>query len=202
MATPSKRQVLLVDDDPNFRECVAILLMSAGYDVATADDGFGALLQLRKMCPEIMVSDLEMPGMCGFELLSVVRRRFPEILTVAMSGAFAGEHIPPGVIADDFVSKGSHAGHLLRALEELPRSATARSARHRGIAPAWVPRNGHDPQGMPYVIVACTKCLRTFQVPVVEETTGEVVEILCHFCPSTSKYIIGPYRQGPPRLYG
>ena len=87
MRNPSKRQILVVDDDPYVRETVALLLISAGYDVFTARNGFDALLQLRKMLPDVIVSDLDMPDMSGFELLSVVRRRFPRILTLAMSGA-------------------------------------------------------------------------------------------------------------------
>ena len=48
MATPSKREVLVVDDDPTVRETVAMLLMSAGYDVAAAEDGFQAALAAKK----------------------------------------------------------------------------------------------------------------------------------------------------------
>jgi len=43
--------------------------------------------------------------MSGFELLSVVRRRFPAIQLIAMSGAFSGDGIPPGVAADAFMKK-------------------------------------------------------------------------------------------------
>jgi hypothetical protein len=39
-------------------------------------------------------------------------------------------------------------------------------------------------------VVMCGECLRTFQVTVLEETAGSVLEILCHFCPSTNQYII------------
>jgi len=95
MPNPSTLRILVVDDDPCVRETVARLLFSAGYDVATAEDGFGALLQLRKMLPDVIVSDLHMPDMSGFELLSVVRRRFPRILTLAMSGAHSGDEMPP-----------------------------------------------------------------------------------------------------------
>jgi CheY-like chemotaxis protein len=119
MATPSKHQVLVVDDDPSVRETVALLLMSAGYDVAAAEDDFGALLQLRKMLPDLIISDLNMPHMSGFELLSVVRRRFPEILTVAMSGAYRNsDELRPEVIADAFYAKGEHSTIFL----ELSRS--------------------------------------------------------------------------------
>jgi CheY-like chemotaxis protein len=104
MATPSKRQILVVDDDPSLRETFAMLLVSAGYDVQVAGDGFSALLELRKMLPDAIISDLNMPRMSGFEFLSIVRRRFPEILTVAMSGAHGGEESPPGVVADAVLS--------------------------------------------------------------------------------------------------
>jgi hypothetical protein len=48
-------------------------------------------------------------------------------------------------------------------------------------APAWIPRNGHDAQGMPYVVVTCAECLRAFQLPIVEETAGEVLEATMPF---------------------
>ena len=87
MSNASRRQILVVDDNPSVRETLAMLLVSAGYDVAVAEEGFAALSHLRKTLPDVIVSDLEMPRMSGFELLSVVRRRFSQILTVAMSGA-------------------------------------------------------------------------------------------------------------------
>jgi DNA-binding NtrC family response regulator len=145
------------------------------------------------MLPDVIISDLNMPRMSGFEFLSVVRRRFPEILTLAMSGAYRGDQLPPGVVADGFYPKGERPDNLFRTLRQLLSSAAARSSNHhRELGPAWIPRNGNDSQGAPYVVVACAECLRTFQVTVVEETAGEVLEIPCHFCPSTNKYIIEP----------
>ena len=197
MSNPSKRQILVVDDDPSVRESVAMLLMSAGYDVVVAEDGFDALSQLRKTLPIVILSDLDMPSMSGFELLSVVRRRFPQILTVAMSGAYAGGELPFGVIADGFFAKGSESKNLFRTLQELLLTAPARSSDHyRELAPVWIPRNGNDSQGMPYVVLTCAECLRAFPINVVEESTGKVLEIPCRFCPSTNKYIIQPSSRG------
>ena len=203
MPTRSKYEILVVDDDPSVRETVAMLLMSAGYDVGVAEDGFAALLQLRKTLPDLIISDLNMPHMSGFELLSVVRRRFPEILTVAMSGAYRNsDELPPEVIADAFYAKGEHSTSLFGTLAQLLRTAPARRGdHHRQLAPAWIRRNGNDSQGIPYVVVACAECLRTFQVTVVEETTGEVLEIPCRFCPNTNKYIIEPSSQGMRELF-
>ena len=195
MAMLAKHAILLVDDDPGIREALAMLLTSAGYEVNVAEDGFGALVQLRKALPDLIISDLNMPHMSGFELLSVVRRRFPDILTVAMSGAC--QELPRGVTADSFYAKGENPKNLFRTLEHLLGTAPALSGdHHRQLAPAWIPRNGHDSQGIPYVVVACAECLRTFQVTVVEETAGDVLEIPCHFCPSTNQYVIEPSSQG------
>jgi CheY-like chemotaxis protein len=196
MSSPSKRQILVVDDNPAVRETIAMLLMSAGYDVVVAEDGFSALLQLRKTEPDVIVSDLEMPRMSGFELLSVVRRRFPQILTLAMSGAYGDERVPVGVIADGFYAKGSAPKNLFRVIEQVIDAAPARSnALRRELAPAWVPRNGNDLQGIPYVMVTCEECLRVFQLAVIEEKTGQVLEVPCRFCPNKNRYIIEPSGQ-------
>jgi CheY-like chemotaxis protein len=193
MATCAKCQILVVDDDPNVRESVAMSLMAAGYHVVAAEDGFRALSQLRKKLPDVVLSDLDMPGMSGFELLSVVRRRFPQISTVAMSGAYVGAELPFGVIADGFFAKGGHSRNLLRTIQRLLGTAPARSTEHhRECAPAWIPRNGNDSKAMPYVVLTCAECLRAFSMNLIEETSGEVLEIPCRSCHSMNRYIIQP----------
>jgi CheY-like chemotaxis protein len=183
----------VVDDDPNVRESVAMSLMAAGYHVVAAEDGFRALSQLRKNLPDVVLSDLDMPGMSGFELLSVVRRRFPQISTVAMSGAYVGNQLPFSVIADRFFAKGGQSKNLLGTIQRLLLSAPARSSDHsRQCAPAWIPRNGNDSKAMPYVVLTCPECLRAFSMNLMEGTTGEVLEIPCRSCHSLNRYIIQP----------
>jgi CheY-like chemotaxis protein len=192
MFSPSKHQILVVDDEPSIREAIAMMLTFSGYDVSTAEDGFAALQQLRRTLPGLMVSDLNMPQMSGYELLSVVRRRFPQILTVAMSGAYQGDAVPAGVICDGFFAKGENPTNLLTMIAGLVRTSGDRASAHRKeVTPAWIPRNGNDSQGVPYVVVTCAECLRAFQLPVVEETAGAVLEAPCRFCPSKNRYIIG-----------
>lgn len=92
-------RILVVDDEPSIRTTAAAILSSKGYEVRTAAGGFAALAELRRALPDVFISDLTMPHMSGFELLSVIRRRFPQIAVIAMSGQYNG--IPPtGLIAD------------------------------------------------------------------------------------------------------
>src|SRR5580765_8268913 len=95
-------KILVVDDEPSLREVLEELLTGAGYLVATAEDGFDALLHLKRSVPNVIISDLNMPRMSGFELLSVVRRRFPQVSVIASSGAYASKIVPTGVLADAF----------------------------------------------------------------------------------------------------
>lgn len=115
----TKERLLIVDDDPTIRSSLSLLLTEIGYRVRCAQDGFSALRELQKEIPDILLSDLNMPGMSGFELLSVVRRRFPAILAIAMSSAFSGNEVPSGVAADAFYQKGSSMGALLQMIGTL-----------------------------------------------------------------------------------
>lgn len=188
-----RQQILLVDNDESIRESLAHLLTSAGYDVAVAMDGFDALLQLKRALPTLIISDLNMPRMSGFEFLSVVRRRFPQIPVLAVSGAYQeGCAMPGGVIADAFYAKGqSHPGALLSTVADLIRTSAAREAAHlREAAPVWIPRNGKDSNGTPYIVLTCTECLRSFPLNLMEEATPEIRETPCLFCPNTVRYVI------------
>jgi CheY-like chemotaxis protein len=193
MSSLAKRQILLVDDSEAVRDSIGSLLSSEGYDVSLAEHGFAALLLLREAFPALIISDLNMPQMSGFEFLSVVRRRFPQIPVIAMSGAYRfGDAVPGGVIADAFYPKGRGTAHeLLQTVAELIQTSAARAVAHqRQSAPVWIPRNGKDSKGIPYVVLTCTECLRSFPLSVVTEDLQKIQETPCLFCPNTVRYII------------
>ena len=106
--------LLVVDDEPALRTTLAEILVGFGHRVRCAADGHAALTELDQRMPDIILSDLYMPGMSGFELLSQVRREFPEVKLVAMSSAFPAGEMPQGVAADAFYQKGGGLGPLLR----------------------------------------------------------------------------------------
>lgn len=110
----AKTKLLIVDDDVSLRTSLAQIFSKLGYSVQSAADGRTALSEIRRERPDILLSDLCMPGMSGFELLSEAHRRFPGICLIAMSGSFSGSVIPPGVTAAAFYEKGSSLLCLLR----------------------------------------------------------------------------------------
>lgn len=117
----AKVGLLIVDDEPSIRTSMSHVLIEIGYRVRTASDGFSALQEIRQEIPDIVLTDLNMPGMSGFELLSTIQSQFPGIQTIAMSGSFCGDEVPCGVAADAFFQKGSSMGSLLRIMETLPK---------------------------------------------------------------------------------
>ena len=193
MLNTPKGRILIVDDDPSIRSTMSMLLIPRGYAVNTAEDGFDGLLQMKTHVPELIISDLNMPQMSGFEFLSVVRRRFPQVLVVAMSGAFeAGDAVPGGIIADAFYAKGSNDPEiLLRLIANLFLNAASQASTHtRQSAPVWVPRNGKDARGVAYIVLTCTECLRSFPLNVESEVGATVMETPCIFCLNAVRYII------------
>jgi CheY-like chemotaxis protein len=193
MLNAPKHEIMVVDDDAAIRDSLVLVLKSGGYDATTAVNGFDALLQLKRRVPAVVLSDLNMPQMSGFEFLSVVRRRFPQISVIAMSGAYhAEEAIPGGVIADAFYPKGhGDPETLLRIVADLIQTSAAHAVDHkRESAPVWIPRNGKDSQGIPYVVVTCTDCLRSFPLSVTKEDVQKIQETPCLFCPNMVRYVI------------
>ena len=117
----TNRTVLLVDDDGRLRVVLSAMLAHTGYQVRTAWDGVSALLEIETGVPDIVVSDLNMPRMSGFELLSVLRAQFPAVPLIAMSGAFSCSQVPDGVIADAFYEKGTNPSRLMQLVSAMMR---------------------------------------------------------------------------------
>lgn len=86
-------RVLIVDDDVDFRAMLHFQLDQADGCVVIGDaaDGYEALEQTALLQPEVVVVDLMMPGMDGFELIGRLHEEHPEVVAVAYS-AMANEH--------------------------------------------------------------------------------------------------------------
>src|SRR5690349_18192971 len=57
-------------------------------------------------------------------------------------------------------------------------------------APFWIPRNGKDHNGTPFVVLTCTVCLRSFPFTVEHEPSAEILQTPCIYCPHEISYII------------
>jgi CheY-like chemotaxis protein len=181
------RKILIVDDNIGLRSTLSVILTMLGYDVRSAIDGFSALSEIRQRPPDVLLSDLNMPGMSGFELLSVVRRRFPQIRVIAMSGAFSEDAVPPNVAADAFYRKGTGVESLLRMLDGLKDSV--RSLSRRGEAPIWISRLTLNPCDDSHVVISCPECLRVFP-QALQDSSFSDVEVCCVHCASTVRFAL------------
>lgn len=181
---PFKYRILVVDDEPSIRSISELLLVKKGYEVRTAGDGFEALVKLRRALPDVIISDLTMPNMSGFELLSVVRRRFPQIPIIVISAAYAG--LAPGsVIADAFFYKGEYEPEELftKIADLLERSPMRPHLGRPERAPLWIPLNAEG-----YFVLTCTQCLRSFPVED-EHDSPELRETTCIYCDSKLQFL-------------
>jgi CheY-like chemotaxis protein len=197
----TKANLLIVDDEPSVLMSLSLVLAEIGYRVRSAADGFSALLQIRQEAPDILISDLNMPSMSGFELLSVVRRRYPAIKVIAMSGAFSGDEVPSGVAADAFYQKGSSIVSLLRIMDSLPRPERISPGQPDPSEPVWIPRVSYNSSGEALVAIACPRCLRTFTQPL-DSSASPLRETNCVNCHTSIHYtILQPEDQMPPQAF-
>jgi DNA-binding NtrC family response regulator len=79
-------RILIVDDDRDARELIGQVLVEAGYLVEVASDGFEAMAKLPRALPDLVLTDLRMPGMHGVDLAQRIRREsdVPVVLTTGM----------------------------------------------------------------------------------------------------------------------
>src|SRR5690349_21778335 len=87
-------RVLLIEDNPDLRDFLRLALEAQNYEVLTAAHGHEALAYLTGHRVDAVVTDLFMPEMDGIETLAEVRRRFPQVRVIAMSGRPGVDYLP------------------------------------------------------------------------------------------------------------
>jgi CheY-like chemotaxis protein len=187
----SKPKLLIVDDEPSIRTTLSLIFTELGYSVRSASDGFAALALIQELAPDILLSDLSMPGMSGFELLSVVRRVHPTIHVVATSGAYFGKSVPQGVAADAFYEKASGLGFLFEVIKLGAQSGRPIRGSSDEPTPMWISPTGKLASDEFYVLMGCPSCLRAFPKVLVEKQQL-VCETDCLHCGAAISYAIVP----------
>jgi CheY-like chemotaxis protein len=176
-------RVLVVDDEKIVRETIAMILAARGCAVTTAEDGLAALKLLRKKLPDVIISDIRMPNMSGLEFLSIVRRRFPYIPSIALSGGPITELTSQAQLADVVMQKGHYKpDHLVEMVQLLAEEGMAR--RQQSEPPQFV-RMGTDRT----VSLTCNQCLRSFTANCEPITVG-VRTAECPTCTWQVRYTV------------
>jgi CheY-like chemotaxis protein len=181
-----KASILIVEDEESVRNSLAEVFTYLGYRTRSAADGLAALIEIRQEVPDILLSDLNMPEMSGFELLSIIHRRFPAIYVIAMSGMFTESQFPSGVTADAYYQKGGGVADLVKMVETRP---LPRREHRETPEPIWIQRNGHDASGEEFVTIACPECFRTFP-QAIDGTASLILDTICVFCGGWILYAI------------
>lgn len=171
--------IVVVDDNEVLVSILSEIFRECGHSVRTASDGLAALAEIRDRIPDIVLSDLNMPRMSGFELLSIVRLRYPRIKVIAMSGSFAGPNIPRDVAADAFYEKGATSvARLLQIVNAMKDESNVRS--FRVSTPMWIARSPFDSSSGSTASFACPECLRAYPHPI--EINEYVHNRNCPYC--------------------
>lgn len=121
MPDDKKTRILIIDDDIGFRDLLRIHLSSAGYQVQVAEDGVTGGRALLEQAPDLIVSDVNMPFLDGFELLSLMRSDAgtAAIPVILLSGRSDGDSMAKAVElgAADFLTKPVTRDQLLESVQ-------------------------------------------------------------------------------------
>lgn len=116
-------RVLIVDDEPNILLSLEFLMQQSGLEVATAADGEQALLQIEEATPDLVLLDISLPGMSGFDLLEQLRRnpatrKLPVVMLTA-HGREVEKEKGMALGADDYITKPFSTRSLLQRVQAL-----------------------------------------------------------------------------------
>jgi two-component system chemotaxis response regulator CheY len=117
-------RIVVIDDDEQIRETVRRVLESRGHSVEDADQGAGGIAYVAQRAPDLVITDIFMPGQDGIELLLELRKAFPKLKVIAMSGGNG-----PGLLnlledaellgADRTLPKPFTPGELIAAVNDV-----------------------------------------------------------------------------------
>ena len=186
------KRVLLVDDDHLVRKMISRHLVAEGYVVRTAIDGLDAIGKLRAGLPDFIISDLNMPRMSGSELLEVVRKRFPQIPVMVISGVNAAE-LPAGFAPEAFFHKNGFDFHqLLETILDVTRNLPLRTALppidNEPVIARW------DEGGR--CVIGCKDCLREFNIPRSADIIRREKWTTCVHCGKLVQFLVAEHLEG------
>ena len=115
--------ILIADDDPDLRRLVRMYLESSEYTLIEANSGTDALEKILIECPDLVILDVMMPGMTGWEILRYMRTKsgYADIAVLMLTGigAALNEMSSPMYGADDYLDKPFQEAELLTKVRRL-----------------------------------------------------------------------------------
>ena len=126
-ATPPPKRVLVVDDEDHIANTLVAILRERGYEATGSYDAISGLAQCRACPPDVIISDIAMPGMNGIELAIVVKQLYPSCKILLLSEPATS----PDFLQDarqngydfELLAKPLHLSELLARVAELTRGA-------------------------------------------------------------------------------
>lgn len=116
-------RIIIVDDDAEHARVAQRILMPEGYEISSVTSAADALRMIEGSCPDLLLSDVDMPGMTGIELLGRIKHDFPDLAVVMMSGIgtveLAAQAVRAGAV--DFVGKPLEVERLRVTVENALR---------------------------------------------------------------------------------
>jgi two-component system NtrC family sensor kinase len=119
MANPSDWRIVLIDDEQDIREVLSISLQDAGFNVKTAADGTAGIELCKEFAPQIVITDIRMPGLDGLQVLAAVKQKYPDT-EVVVATAFGEMNLAIRALqldASDFITKPISDAALFLALK-------------------------------------------------------------------------------------
>ena len=128
MVRPSDWKIVLIDDEEDIREVLSIALQDAGYHIKTAADGLSGIQLIKSFAPQIVITDIRMPGISGLEVLETIKQTSPKT-EVIVATAFGEMDLAIRALqldASDFITKPIGDETLNLALQRARDRFTAR----------------------------------------------------------------------------
>lgn len=122
LETPSSKHILVADDSPDNLLLTETILTASGYQVSTAADGYDAIAKVEQLVPDLLLLDVMMPGLNGYEVTSYVRQhpRLPFIPILFVTASSGLDFYPEAKdSADALIRKPFDIDELLMQVETL-----------------------------------------------------------------------------------
>ncbi|RDH85756.1 MAG: response regulator [endosymbiont of Galathealinum brachiosum] len=127
-------RILIIDDEEDIRDVLQLILESVGYDVRIASNGDMAIEFQREEPADLIITDIIMPGKNGVDIITEIKKEFPDIKVIAISGGGGVqpvEYTPEAISTTAYLAAAQKAGakkiftkpferdDLIKAVEDL-----------------------------------------------------------------------------------